>query len=243
MRSTPDPNARAALEPRQSVVDPVPPQWLKRAVIAGAAAGLLCALWLLPPGRPTVVPLSRPAVQTNAVDPSAPALEPARPVDAARSDNTPTDPEAAVLNLLESNLAALSAAAPHAQTNTPPAPAPAPHRESATADPTDPDADAWITVRMRVTAYCACPICCGDNSDGYTACMHKIRPGDTFVAADKRYPFGTEMIIPGYNAGRPVYVKDRGRLITGNRLDVFFDSHQRAREWGVRYLDVKIKRP
>jgi 3D (Asp-Asp-Asp) domain-containing protein len=99
----------------------------------------------------------------------------------------------------------------------------------------------WQVVRMRVTGYCACPKCCGSYSDGITASNHKIGPGDVFVAADKTYSFGTEMVIPGYHQSRPVKVLDRGGLIKGNRLDVFFHSHQLAREWGVQYLDVLVK--
>ena len=96
-------------------------------------------------------------------------------------------------------------------------------------------------VRMRVTAYCPCKKCCGKFSDGITACNHKIRSGDAFVAADKRYEFGTELVIPGYNNNEPVKVLDRGGAIKGNKLDVFFHSHRQARKWGVRYLDVKVK--
>ncbi len=103
------------------------------------------------------------------------------------------------------------------------------------------DPAEWQVVRMRVTAYCPCRICCGRHANGITACNHRIRPGDTFVAADKFYSFGTEMVIPGYNQNRPVEVKDRGRLIKGNRLDVFFASHQTAKKWGVKYLNVMVK--
>ena len=105
----------------------------------------------------------------------------------------------------------------------------------------DEDSGEWLTVRMRVTAYCPCPKCCGRYSDGVTACGHKICPGDFFVAADRKYPFGTEMIIPGYKNGEAVKVLDRGGVIRGNRLDVFFDSHQEALKWGVRNLDVKVR--
>lgn len=100
----------------------------------------------------------------------------------------------------------------------------------------------WQTVRMRVTAYCPCRKCCGKYSDGKTACGYKIHPGDVFISADKKYPFGTEMIITGYNNGKPVKVLDRGSAIHGNRIDVFFNSHQEARKWGVKYLNVKIHR-
>ena len=99
----------------------------------------------------------------------------------------------------------------------------------------------WQSIQMRVTANCPCPKCCGEYSDGVTACGHKIRPGDTFVAADGRYSFGTEMLIPGYSNSRPVQVLDRGGAIKGNRLDVFFATHQEALEWGVKYLEVNVR--
>lgn len=93
---------------------------------------------------------------------------------------------------------------------------------------------------MRVSAYCPCEKCCGRSSDRRTASGHKIKRGDRFVATDKRFPFGTEIIVPGYNNSEPVKVLDRGYSIRGNRLDVFFDSHQEARKWGVQYLPVKV---
>ena len=103
------------------------------------------------------------------------------------------------------------------------------------------DKESWHVVHMRVTGYCSCPKCCGKFSDGKTASNRHIRRGDVFVAADKRYRFGTEMIIPGYNTGQTVSVQDRGRVIKGNCLDLYFDSHQQAKKWGVKYLNVMVK--
>jgi len=101
--------------------------------------------------------------------------------------------------------------------------------------------DKWRIVRMRVTGYCPCSKCCGEYSDGITANGHKIQPGDTFVAADKRYSFGTEMVIEGYSNGQTIKVLDRGGAIRGNKLDAFFHTHQEALEWGVRNIDVKVR--
>ena len=101
--------------------------------------------------------------------------------------------------------------------------------------------DEWRIVRMRVTGYCPCSKCCGEYADGITANGHKIRPGDTFVAADKRYSFGTEMVIEGYSNGQTIKVLDRGGAIRGNKLDAFFHTHQEALEWGVKYIDVKVR--
>ena len=102
------------------------------------------------------------------------------------------------------------------------------------------EGDKWVTVRMRVTGYCACSQCCGKD-DGVTANMYRIRPGDTFVAADKKFRFGTQMMIPGYSNSQPVKVMDRGRVITGNRLDLYFHNHNVAKSWGVKYLNVRVK--
>ena len=99
----------------------------------------------------------------------------------------------------------------------------------------------WRTVRMRVTAYCPCSVCCGPLAEGRTANGRVIRRGDRFVAAPKHYPFGTEIIVPQYNRAQPIKVLDRGGAITGNRLDLFFPSHAKAAKWGVKYLNVKVK--
>ena len=69
----------------------------------------------------------------------------------------------------------------------------------------------------------------------------EIRTGDNFVAADRQYSFGTELVVPGYNSDKPVRVFDRGRLIKGDRMDVFYPTHKEAKEWGVKYLDVKVR--
>lgn len=96
-----------------------------------------------------------------------------------------------------------------------------------------------ITIRQfRVSAYCPCRICCGKDACGVTASGHSIKPGEQFAAADKSIPFGTILDIPGY--GRQMPVLDRGGAINGNCLDVFFDSHKKALNWGVQFLDVAI---
>lgn len=96
---------------------------------------------------------------------------------------------------------------------------------------------AIFTRPMEVTAYCGCESCCGNHSPGITASGYIICQGDKLIAASTAFPFGTEIYIPGY--GRSL-VKDRGGSIKGNRLDVYFDSHQEALEWGRRKVLVII---
>lgn len=94
---------------------------------------------------------------------------------------------------------------------------------------------------MEVTAYCACTKCCGPNAQGITASGKTIAYNNgKFVAADTSVlPFGTKILIPGYDA-RPVEVIDRGGAIKGNKIDVFFDSHEEALQWGRQKVAVQI---
>jgi 3D (Asp-Asp-Asp) domain-containing protein len=90
---------------------------------------------------------------------------------------------------------------------------------------------------MEVTAYCPCEKCCGSHADGITASGYEIKPGDILIAAPRTFRFGTRMNIPGYGIAE---VKDRGGAIKGNRLDVYFGTHQEALEWGRQKLMVQV---
>lgn len=93
-----------------------------------------------------------------------------------------------------------------------------------------------------VTAYCPCPKCCGKYADGITASGKPVTAnGGKFCAADKKYPFGTLVIIPGYNNDKPVPVLDRGGAIRGEHFDVFFATHEEALNWGRKNLSVQIE--
>jgi 3D (Asp-Asp-Asp) domain-containing protein len=97
-------------------------------------------------------------------------------------------------------------------------------------------------IRMEVTAYCPCPKCCGENAQGITASGHDVSYNRSrFVAADTDLlPFGTKLSIPGYHGGATVEVIDRGGAIKGNKLDLFFPTHEEALQWGRQWLDVTI---
>jgi 3D (Asp-Asp-Asp) domain-containing protein len=99
----------------------------------------------------------------------------------------------------------------------------------------------WKTVSMNVSAYCPCKKCCEKFADGITASGHHIAKGDVFVAAPRKYPFGTEMVIEGYAGGKVVKVLDVGGAIKGNKLDLFFYTHGEALQWGRRPVNVKVR--
>lgn len=86
----------------------------------------------------------------------------------------------------------------------------------------------------KVTAYCACMSCCG-KTNGITASGTQATANRT-VAAPRTFAFGTQLVING----QTYTVEDRGGAITGNRIDVYMDSHSEALAWGVRYLNVEV---
>ena len=92
-----------------------------------------------------------------------------------------------------------------------------------------------IVEEYVITAYCPCVKCCG-KSDGITASGEKAIEGMT-VAMDKSIPFGTKIYIDG--VGERI-VQDRGGAIKGNRIDLYFDSHQEALNFGRQTKQVTI---
>lgn len=95
-----------------------------------------------------------------------------------------------------------------------------------------------VIISCTVTAYNP-TIAQTDASPLITASGKRVYTGG--VAADLSvFPFGTILIIPGYNGGRPCTVIDTGSMIRGNTLDVFFWNESQAVNWGRR-RDVKVR--
>lgn len=79
---------------------------------------------------------------------------------------------------------------------------------------------------FKLTAYCSCSKCCG-KSDGITASGTKATAGRTVAA--KGFSFGTELMINGDT----YIVEDRG--VGSGVIDIYFDSHTEALNFGVKY--------
>ena len=107
--------------------------------------------------------------------------------------------------------------------------------------PVKPTAKASRVQWMLVTAYCPCVKCCGSHAIGLTASGRPTTAANGhFVAAPAEFAFGSKVTVPGYDRGRTVPVLDRGGAIKGDRLDVFFATHDEARKWGRRWVAVTI---
>ena len=99
------------------------------------------------------------------------------------------------------------------------------------------------STKWNISAYCPCEKCCGKYSKGehyrQTANGYKILPGDMLIAAPPEIPFGTWITVPGYGRAQ---VKDRGGAIKGRKLDLYFDTHQKALNFGRQYLEINIEK-
>ena len=92
-----------------------------------------------------------------------------------------------------------------------------------------------VAETYTITAYCPCVKCCG-KTNGITASGVKAVQGVT-VATDKSIPFGTKIYIDG--VGERI-VQDRGGAIKGNKIDLYFDTHQEALSFGRQTRKVTI---
>ncbi len=101
---------------------------------------------------------------------------------------------------------------------------------------------------FKVTAYCPCVKCCGIWSADHpsrigtdyiqkTASGTIPKAGHTVAADISVLPYGTVIIIDGHE----YTVEDRGGAVDGNSIDIFFESHQDALNWGVQYKTIYIK--
>lgn len=90
-----------------------------------------------------------------------------------------------------------------------------------------------------LTAYCGenYEHVCNDGDATRTATGTKPKQGRTIAVDPDVIEYGTKVIIDGN-----VYVaEDCGGLIKGNRIDLFFDSHQQAVDFGVQHANVYIE--
>ena len=98
---------------------------------------------------------------------------------------------------------------------------------------------------FKLTAYCSCAKCCGkwaerrpidEQGDAivYTASGTIAEAGRTIAVDPSVIPYGTAVVIDGHT----YIAEDCGGAIKGNRIDVYFDSHADALEWGVQTIEV-----
>lgn len=87
--------------------------------------------------------------------------------------------------------------------------------------------------KFQTTAYCNCSQCCpGGHKLTYSG---TVPTANHTISADiNRFPIGTQLMI-----GDTIYtVEDIGTNVVDNKLDIFFDTHQQALNYGLKTVDV-----
>lgn len=101
---------------------------------------------------------------------------------------------------------------------------------------------------FKLTGYCSCSICCNGwannrpvdengNEIVYGAIGEELKEGYSIAVDPDVIPYRTEVVINGntYKA------QDCGGAIKGNKIDVYFEDHDKALEFGVQYAEVFMK--
>ena len=100
-------------------------------------------------------------------------------------------------------------------------------------------------ILFSITAYCSCKKCCGNYSPEvrggipHTATGTVPQQGRTIAVDPSVIPYGSRVTIEGVGT---FIAEDCGGGIRGNRIDMYFESHEDAVQWGRKLLYVTIER-
>lgn len=100
---------------------------------------------------------------------------------------------------------------------------------------------------FKLTAYCSCKKCCGfwaygrpidENGNDIVigASGERLYQGVSIAVDPAVIPYDSKVYIDG----KEYIAHDCGGSITGNRIDIYFDNHQDALGFGVRYANVEV---
>ena len=99
-----------------------------------------------------------------------------------------------------------------------------------------------------LTAYCSCEKCCGvwaknrpvdemGNEIVYGASGNRLFANRSVAVDPSVIPYGMELVIDGLRYA----AHDCGGAIKGNRIDVYFDSHEEALQFGRQTKTVYVE--
>lgn len=99
---------------------------------------------------------------------------------------------------------------------------------------------------FKLTAYCSCKICCKEFADDrpkddygndlvFGASGVLLEQGVSIAVDPAVIQYGTKVIINGHGE---YIAQDTGSVIVGNKIDVYFDNHEEARNFGEQYAEV-----
>lgn len=88
----------------------------------------------------------------------------------------------------------------------------------------------------KLTAYCKenYPHICNNGSSNSTATGVVPTVGRTIAVDPSVIPYGSQVIINGHT----YIAEDCGGAIKGNKIDILFETHKEALQFGVQYAEV-----
>lgn len=101
--------------------------------------------------------------------------------------------------------------------------------------------------RFVLTAYCSCIDCCGEyalnrpidengNEIVYGSIGVRLTAGISIAVDPRVIPYNSNVIINGHT----YTAHDTGSAVNGYHIDVYFNNHQEALNFGVQYADVYL---
>lgn len=89
------------------------------------------------------------------------------------------------------------------------------------------------------TAYCGCRKCNGKWTGYPTASGTKMVQGRTIAVDPRDIPLGSKVHIVGMGE---YIAEDTGSAIKGNIIDIYFDSHKEALDFGRQNIQLRVLR-
>jgi len=96
--------------------------------------------------------------------------------------------------------------------------------------------------KFKLTAYCPCEECCGKwannrpNGIVYGAIGEELKEGYSIAVDPDVIPYKSEVTING----KTYKAQDCGGGIKGNEIDIYFENHDDALDFGVQYEEIFI---
>lgn len=92
---------------------------------------------------------------------------------------------------------------------------------------------------FTITAYCGCANCCGayaeNRGEVVTGAIGEPLTANYSIAVDPNVIAFNEVVLIN---GKEYEAQDTGGAIKGNRIDIYFDNHEDAVNYGVQYIEV-----
>lgn len=98
---------------------------------------------------------------------------------------------------------------------------------------------------FKLTAYCSCNICCGiwaenrpkdeyGNDIVYGASGERLTAGVSVAVDPSVIPYCSKVVVNGHT----YTAHDTGSAVKGNHIDIYFDSHEEAYNFGLQYAEL-----